>query len=63
MDQYPNPQDMAAVQKGQAAAPIGTPLKASAMPWPPEVESTPATSPPAPQAQQKRGVRSMAAVP
>src|SRR5690606_6858797 len=26
MDQYPNPQDMAAVQKGQAAAPIGTPL-------------------------------------
>ena len=34
MDQYPNPQDMAAVQKGQAAAPIGTPLKASAMPWP-----------------------------
>jgi penicillin-binding protein 2 len=63
MDQYPNPQDMAAVQKGQAAAPIGTPLKASAMPWPPEVESTPATAPPAPQAQQKRGVRSMAAVP
>lgn len=35
MDQYPNPQDMAAVQKGQAAAPIGTPLKASEMPWPP----------------------------
>ena len=34
MDQYPNPQDMAAVQKGLAAAPIGTPLKASEMPWP-----------------------------
>lgn len=34
MDQYPNPQDMAAVQKGQAAAPIGTPLKASELPWP-----------------------------
>jgi len=36
MDQYPNPQDMAAVQKGQASAPVGTPLKASEMPWPPE---------------------------
>jgi len=36
MDQYPNPQDMAAVQKGQAAAPIGPPLKASEVPWPPE---------------------------
>lgn len=34
MDQYPNPQDMAAVQKGQAGAPIGTPLRASDMPWP-----------------------------
>jgi penicillin-binding protein 2 len=41
MDQYPNPQDMAAVQKGEASAPIGTPIKASAMPWPPQ-ESTPA---------------------
>ena len=36
MDQYPNPQDLAAVQKGQAAAPIGTPLKASEVPWPPQ---------------------------
>lgn len=34
MNQYPNPQDMAAVQKGQAGAPIGTPLRASDMPWP-----------------------------
>jgi penicillin-binding protein 2 len=42
MDQYPNPQDLAAVQKGQAAAPIGTPLKASEMPWPPVPEPTPA---------------------
>jgi len=33
MDQYPNPEDLKAVQKGQAAAPIGTPLKASEMPW------------------------------
>ena len=35
MDQHPNPQDMAAVQQGLAGAPIGTPLKASDMPWPP----------------------------
>jgi penicillin-binding protein 2 len=42
LDQYPNPQDLAAVQKGQAGRPIGTPLKASEMPWPPEQESTPA---------------------
>jgi penicillin-binding protein 2 len=35
LDQYPSPEDMAAVQKGQAAAPIGTPRKASEMPWPP----------------------------
>jgi penicillin-binding protein 2 len=41
-DQYPNAQDLAAVQKGEAAAPIGTPLKASAMPWPPEPDNTPA---------------------
>jgi penicillin-binding protein 2 len=34
MDQYPNAQDMAAVQKGQAGAPIGTPLRASDIPWP-----------------------------
>jgi len=36
LDQYPNAQDLAAVQKGLAAAPIGTPLKASSLPWPPE---------------------------
>lgn len=42
MDQYPNAQDLAAVQKGQAASPIGTPLKASTMPWPPVEEATPA---------------------
>ena len=34
LDQYPNAQDLAAVQLGQASAPMGTPLKASAMPWP-----------------------------
>jgi len=42
LDQYPNPQDMEAVSKGQAGRPIGTPLQASTMPWPPEQESTPA---------------------
>ncbi|PZO09941.1 MAG: penicillin-binding protein 2 [Burkholderiales bacterium] len=36
LDQYPNAQDLAAVQLGQASAPMGTPLKASAMPWPPQ---------------------------
>ncbi|WP_372658496.1 penicillin-binding protein 2 [Hydrogenophaga sp.] len=36
LDQYPNAQDMAAVRQGLAGAPIGTPLKASAMPWPPQ---------------------------
>ncbi|MDP2264756.1 MAG: penicillin-binding protein 2 [Hydrogenophaga sp.] len=41
LDQYPNPQDLAAVQKGLAASPIGTPLKASTMPWPPVAEATP----------------------
>jgi penicillin-binding protein 2 len=46
MDQYPNPEDLKAVQRGQAAAPIGTPLKASSMPWPPEAQPTsPATAP------------------
>jgi penicillin-binding protein 2 len=33
MDQYPNDEDMKAVQMGLAAGPIGTPLKASTMPW------------------------------
>jgi penicillin-binding protein 2 len=32
---YPNEEDMAAVSKGQAAAPIGKPLLASEVPWPP----------------------------
>jgi penicillin-binding protein 2 len=35
MDEYPNPEDLAAVQKGQASAPMGKPRKASEMPWPP----------------------------
>ena len=32
---YPSPEDMAAVQKGQATAPIGKPIPATQMPWPP----------------------------
>ncbi|NVO05700.1 MAG: penicillin-binding protein 2 [Rhodoferax sp.] len=35
LGQYPNDEDMAAVSKGQAAAPIGKPLQASEVPWPP----------------------------
>ncbi len=35
LKQYPNSQDMAAVQKGQASAPIGKPLAAADLPWPP----------------------------
>lgn len=36
LDQYPNEQDLAAVRLGQASRPIGQPLKASEMPWPPK---------------------------
>jgi penicillin-binding protein 2 len=35
LGQYPNEEDMAAVSKGLASAPIGKPLPASEMPWPP----------------------------
>ena len=31
--EYPNPEDLAAVQKGQAGRPMGTPLKASDIAW------------------------------
>jgi penicillin-binding protein 2 len=34
MDQYPSVEDIAAVQKAQTQTPIGTPRKASEMPWP-----------------------------
>ncbi|MBS0428851.1 MAG: penicillin-binding protein 2 [Proteobacteria bacterium] len=44
MDQYPNEQDMAAVRQGKASAPIGKPLVASEMPWPPTGLS-PSTAP------------------
>jgi penicillin-binding protein 2 len=45
MDQYPNAEDLAAVQKGLATSPMGTPLKASAMPWPHTAETAPAPPP------------------
>jgi hypothetical protein len=35
LDQYPNDEDLKAVQMGLAAAPAGKPRKASDMPWPP----------------------------
>jgi penicillin-binding protein 2 len=35
LGQYPNGEDMAAVRKGQAAAPIGKPLAVADVPWPP----------------------------
>ena len=35
LGQYPNEEDMAAVSKGQAAAPIGKPLQAADVHWPP----------------------------
>ncbi|GAA6142667.1 penicillin-binding protein 2 [Hydrogenophaga sp. 5NK40-0174] len=46
LGQYPNPEDMKAVQEGKASAPIGEPLKAEDQPWPPptvrEEEDNPA---------------------
>ena len=35
LDQYPSEQDIAAQQAGQGGPPIGTPRKASEVPWPP----------------------------
>jgi len=35
LGQYPNEEDLAAVSKGQAAAPIGKPRLVAEMPWPP----------------------------
>lgn len=34
LDQYPSTEDLAALQKGMAGAPIGKPRKASEVPWP-----------------------------
>ncbi|WP_374409980.1 penicillin-binding protein 2 [Hydrogenophaga sp.] len=48
LDQYPNPEDLAAVQKGQAGRPMGTPLKASDIAWPTADANGPTPSGPAP---------------
>jgi penicillin-binding protein 2 len=55
LGQYPNPEDMAAVRKGLAAAPIGKPLVAAEVPWPrggtaatPSAANAPATPASAP---------------
>ncbi len=51
LGQYPNPQDMAAVSKGQATAPIGKPLVAAEVPWP--RDAAPQPSPPASALEKK----------
>ena len=43
LGQYPNEQDLELVRNGQAAAPVGTPRMASAVPWPVVPASSPAT--------------------
>jgi penicillin-binding protein 2 len=44
LGQYPSEQDMAAVQKGQASAPIGKPRAAADIPWPAASASPVSTS-------------------
>ena len=59
LDQYPNPEDLAAVQKGLAAAPVGKPLRASEVPWPPaEGAAAEAAAPSAPPAPRDAGAQS-----
>lgn len=58
LDQYPNEEDLAAVQKGLAAAPIGMPRKASDMPWlrkdaPTATEATSSSVPPSTPSLQR----------
>jgi penicillin-binding protein 2 len=50
MDQYPSEEDIAAVQLGKAASPIGTPRKASAMPLPRGLDAFGADVPATPDA-------------
>lgn len=42
LGQYPSEEDLAAVRKGQAAAPIGKPRNAAEVAWPPPVPGAPA---------------------
>jgi penicillin-binding protein 2 len=58
LGQYPNEQDMAAVQKGQASAPIGKPRTGSEIPWPPAGVGSAGTSLPS-QATDTTGTKSM----
>ncbi|TSE33846.1 penicillin-binding protein 2 [Tepidimonas charontis] len=37
---YPSEDDIAATQRGQSAAPIGTPRRIADVPWPPPIQST-----------------------
>ncbi len=53
MGQYPNDDDMAAVRKGQAMAPIGKPLLAADVPWPRAAASAAATPPSVPASTAK----------
>jgi penicillin-binding protein 2 len=41
LGQYPSEEDIAATQKGQSAAPIGTPRRIDDIPWPPPQGSAP----------------------
>jgi penicillin-binding protein 2 len=49
-DQYPNEQDLKAVQRGEAASPIGTPLVASEIQWPLDPSAPTPTPTPTPTA-------------
>jgi penicillin-binding protein 2 len=76
---YPSEEDIAAVQKAQAAAPIGKPRKVSEMPWPPKGQdavpepvrpasatasnATPAASAAAPSASAAKPIVTTAAQP
>ena len=48
LGQYPNPQDTAAVQKGQAATPIGKPIPVQELQWPPAAVTKDVVKPVAP---------------
>ena len=45
MGLYPSEEDLAAVKKGQAGAPIGKPRNAAEVAWPPGAVATPASAP------------------
>jgi penicillin-binding protein 2 len=48
LNQYPSEEDLAAVRKGLAAAPIGKPRDASEVAWPPGAAAIASTAPPEP---------------